>query len=399
MVWEDGGGNPASYPILRFKFDGTFETGDDLHVVTCRKQCGVYTIGVFNNTFKPLPFSLVSHCGPIESIRELPVDASERGAMGHLPPEINPASIGENGPNTIAGGDVRIFEVCLKEELAEELPHATPPPRPQGRILPLRKAYSIEEEILARPTFFAHFDGVLIDWRYLHKRNVECVKREAGWIGRQKLRIVVDLTSGINLYPDIRLVDNIAEDYAASMETIDDVLAKMKLIGAHDLVICSHPSPQKDPSPEQTAGDIDATIREICRRAALQDTTVYLRICPGKAPENLEAALQLIQRVGAKNLLLAPNVGLLAVSKPLSRRLAAEMRAKLGLWMAGSTAFDLAGRLWSVHKPIADCQSPQAWAKIFALAPEAPIVFDVIYKTKNAEYIDAVQIKQITSAD
>jgi hypothetical protein len=168
-----------------FRDQVLFEAGRDLHVITCRKAPGRYTVGILNNTLRPLPMSIASRCGPIESVHEIPLDASERGALGHLPPGVDSAAIGANSAQTIAGGDVRIFDVRLKQELAVELPHAVPPPRPRGRILPLRKACSIKEEILARPTFFAHFDGALIDWRYLHDRSMESMAREAGWLGRR----------------------------------------------------------------------------------------------------------------------------------------------------------------------------------------------------------------------
>ncbi len=85
---------PKPFPLLKHVaalFDRVcrsqvlFEAGRDLHVITCRKGRGVYTVGIFNNTFRPLPFSLVAHCGPIQSIREIPIDGSECGALGIFP--------------------------------------------------------------------------------------------------------------------------------------------------------------------------------------------------------------------------------------------------------------------------------------------------------------------------
>ena len=81
---------------------------------------------------------------------------------------------------------MRIFEVRLKTEVVAEIPHVVPLPRPRNRILPLRKIASIKEEILARAAFFEHFDGIVVDWRYLHDRRLETVQQEAGWIARQK---------------------------------------------------------------------------------------------------------------------------------------------------------------------------------------------------------------------
>ena len=80
---------PKLFPLLKHVaalFDRAlrtqilFEAGRDLHVIACRKDRGIYTLGVFNNTLRPLPLRIVSRCGPIELIREIPLDTSERGA-------------------------------------------------------------------------------------------------------------------------------------------------------------------------------------------------------------------------------------------------------------------------------------------------------------------------------
>ncbi len=93
----------------------------------------------------------------------------------------------------------------LQETGVEEIQHRAPPPRLRGRILTLRHATSIKEEILARPTFFEHFDGVCVDWSYLHERERVALEKETGWLKRQGVRVVVDLSSGVNLYPTLAL--------------------------------------------------------------------------------------------------------------------------------------------------------------------------------------------------
>jgi len=378
-----------------FRSQTLFEAGQDLHVIACRKDRGVYTVGVLNNAYHALPFSIVSHCGPIASIREIAVDTSERGAPGQLPPGVDFAAIGVNGPATIAGGDVRIFEVRLKTERVEEIPHVVPLLRPRNRILPLRKIASIKEEILARPTFFEHFDGIVVDWRYLHDRRLETVQQEAGWIARQKLRVIVDLTSGINLFPDLRLVNNSPEDLAASLTVIDDVLAKTAVLGGRDLILSMHSQPEVDFTSQQYVASTDATLKEICRRAESRQMTVYLRVCPGKPPANLADARESLKRLGMANLRLAVNTGLLAASGPVAKELAAEARGKIGLWMAGQPALDIDGRLWSVHQRIADPEKRQQLAQILAIAPDAPVVFDVLYENHDAEYLDASFLERL----
>ena len=133
----------------------------------------------------------------------------------------------------------------------EEIAHVAPPARPRGRALPLRGARSIKEEVLARPSFFEHFDSVVVDWRYLRGREKDELERESGWIGRQGLKLLIDLTSGINLFPDLRLLDNIRQDYSASLAAIEDVMGKMDVLPAQDLILALHRYPENNFTEEQ----------------------------------------------------------------------------------------------------------------------------------------------------
>ena len=78
----------------------------------------------------------------------------------------------------------------------------------------------------------------MVDWRLLAERERSVLERESGWIARQRLRVVVDLSSGLNLYPDLRPVRNIEAEHDRSMRTVSDLLAKMSLVGPRDLVLC-----------------------------------------------------------------------------------------------------------------------------------------------------------------
>ncbi len=389
---------PQPYPLLRhvtqvldeaFRSQMLFDAGPGLHVITCRKSPGVYTVGVLNNQWKPVPLRLSSRCGPIELIRELPLDGSERGAVGQLPPGIEAAAIGASTEDTIAGGDVRIFEVRLKEERVREIAAERLPHRPNGRVLPLRKALSIKEEVLARPTFFEHFDGVMVDWRYLGIRNRETVECEAGWIKRQGLRVVVDMTSGLNLYPDIRLVDNSDADYPASWRTIEDIVAKTKALGGQDLVIAQHRLPENNMTADRARASMEATIRRICQRAAALGLTVHLRLYPGRTPANLDDARQTLARIGQAHLRLAPSVGTLLTSGATVGQLAGGLGDKIGLWMVGRAELDAGGQIWTVHKPLGDAEAWKPFLPWVNAMPTAPIVFDAIYDGQDAEYIDA----------
>jgi pimeloyl-ACP methyl ester carboxylesterase len=392
---------PKPYPLLKhvraaleraMQSQTLFDAGTGLSLITCRKAAGEYTLGLCNNSLRPLPMKIASRCGPIESVREIPLDQSEKGAVGFLPRVFEQAPVGRSDETTIAGGDVRLFAVKVREQAVEVIPHVAPPPRPKGRVLPLRNVRSIKEEVLARPTFFEHYDGVLVDWRYLHEREKEAIRHEAGWIDRQGLRVVVDLTSGINLYPDLRLIDNLKEDYQASMAAIEDVIAKMPLLGSRDLVLALHKVPENNFSAEQTWASFDATLRQICKQAADRQITVHLRIYANRPPGNVSEALAFLKRVGAANLRLAPNTAMLLGSGAKPKDIANQLKDVLGLWMVGAQAHDLAGHVWNVNAPIAGSPQASQLAELLALLPGVPVVFDATFRNQDEEYLDAREL-------
>jgi hypothetical protein len=389
------------YPLLRhvravldhiLRAQMLFEAGDGLSLITCRKGPGDYTLGIFNNSWRELPFKITSRAGPLQSISELPLDCSAQSAPGYTPEGIDPLALGRNTASTIAGGDVRIFALRVKETGVVEIAQAKPPTRPLGRVLPLRRATSIKEEILARPCFFQHFDGVVVDWRYLHEREQAALAQEARWLRRQGLRVYVDLSSGVNLYPDLRLANNLAADYAASMDAITDVLAKMEIVGARQLVLPLHRAPENNFTDEQTRAAFAETLRGLARQAAQRQVTLHLRVGFGKPPWSVEEAARLLELVGAPNLRLAPATALLMAKGAKPESLAPVLAAKTGLWLVSAPRRDLAGQLWDAHGPIhcqADAASARQW---LALAPNAPVLLDAVYADQDEEYLDATAL-------
>jgi hypothetical protein len=253
----------------------------------------------------------------------------------------------------------------------------------------------IKDEILLRPTFFQHFDGVAVDWKYVANRDPAALQQEAAWIGLQKLRVVVDLTSGVNLFPDLRLVNNIAPDYARSMASIREVVEKMGILGAHDLIIPLQRFVENNISQAATWDGFDATLREICREAGARQITVHLRLAPSRPPRDLNEAVQFVNRVGAPNLRLAPSTALLLAAKSDPGQMADALKDHLGLWLVNTPEFDLAGKLWNAYGPIAGSNQAEPLAALLRLNPNVPVLADVPYENQDQEYLDAVALDHI----
>jgi hypothetical protein len=395
---------PNPYPILRhvhdildqaFQSQKLFDAGDGLSLIVCRRGTGDYTLGIANNSLEELPLRIVSHVGAIQAIDEMPLDQSEKQAVGYLPEGFENAKIGVSGKDTIAGADIRIFRVRVQESGVEEIAHVTPPQNPTNRFLPLRGMNPIKDEILLRPTFFQHFDGVAVDWKYVASRDPSALKQEAAWIGLQKVRIVVDLTSGVNLFPDLRLVNNIEPDYARSMASIREVIEKMGILGAHDLIVPLQRFVENNISQQATWNGFDATMREICREADARHITVHLRLAPLRPPRDLNEAVQFVNRVGTPNLRLAPSTALLLASKSDPQQIADALKDRLGLWLVNTPEFDLTGKMWNAYGPIAGSNQEEELAGLLRLNPDVPVLADVPYENQDQEYLDAVALDQI----
>jgi hypothetical protein len=259
----------------------------------------------------------------------------------------------------------------------------------------LREARSLKEEVLLRPTFFEHFDSVVVDWRYLQERDTEQLKRENAWIRLQRLGCFVDFTSGINLYPDLRLVDNSEPEFAASMAAIEGVMAKAEALEARHLIFSLHRQPENNFTREQTWQSFAKTLRRVCEKAAERRATVHLRLSVGAPSQDFRRVAALLDQVGAPNLHLAPGTALLLSRKNDLAEFSEQLKGKIGLWLLSTPRTDVAGRVWDANAPIHECNDRRALAQILTLAPEAPLVFDAMYKNPDEEYLDARYLAEI----
>ena len=111
---------------------------------------------------------------------------------------------------------------------------------------------------------------------------------ESGWINQQGLKLIVDFSSGLNLFPDLRLVNNDSLEYVRSMESIKSVIDKMTVLGASDLIITRHRMIENNFTREQFFKSLNHTLKEICQYSAKNDINVNLRITSGSNAATLE---------------------------------------------------------------------------------------------------------------
>jgi hypothetical protein len=181
----------------------------------------------------------------------------------------------------------------------------------------------------------------------------------------------------------------------ASLAAIEDVMGKMEVLSAQDLILSLHRYPENNFTEEQTWQSFKKTLRHLCERAGRREVTVHLRVSVGKPPGDVEKALDFVGRVGAANLRLAPSTAFLLATKTDLQEATRLLESQVGLWLVGTPQIDLAGQVWNGNARIRGYQDSQRLAKILAIAPGAPLVFDALYKNPDEEYQDAKSLQEI----
>jgi hypothetical protein len=228
----------------------------------------------------------------------------------------------------------------------------------------------------------------------LHEREQAALQKEARWLKRQGVRIIMDLSSGLNLYPTLRLLNNLPADYEASMAVWSDVLAKMEIVGAKDLVFTLHRDPENNFTGEQANAGYWSTLKHLAAQAAARGVTLYLRVGLGKPPRNFAEAFHYLEPVDAPNLKLAVGTAMLE-NKPLDKQLLARLKGRVGMWLVAGQQTDIGGKVWDNHAPLHSRRDRKATAQWMATAPAAPKIFDAVYSNQDDEYLDAMTLDRM----
>ena len=372
---------------------GTSEelAANGLSLVTCRRKRGEYTLCLLNNTWQERPFALTSHVGRIVSVEELPTVDDVKPCIGYWPMSVTNRVAGADTPGTIAAGAVRMFRVTVDEgDAVAELPAVKPRANPKNRILFLRNvAGPIKEAVLARPTFFRHYDGVMVDWRYVAARDEKELAAQTNWLRLQGLKVSVDLSSGFNLYPDLRLDNAHAIEAGRTAEAIDGLLAKMSALGARDLLVALHRAPSGMTEAKGKSAMVEG-LRTLCRKAAARGIAVRIRQAPERSrTATKEEIAAWVKAVNEPNLSSARSLASEIQRNDMKAEgMARRIEPASGWWLVAAPAVDMNGKLWSLHRPLDGFAAdlPNRLAPL--CGSDVTLVFDALYPDADAEYRD-----------
>jgi hypothetical protein len=145
----------------------------------------VDTLVISNPTLYEQPFWIE---GPgVVALKELPLNQTEKTAVGYLPDGYQSVDVGNTTATTIAGGDTRVFVVTTTGDSGTLLPTTQPTPRPRHVALNLfiPKQSSLVNTLRTMPVLSQFVDAVVIDWSYVNRSTIDALSLDAAELRAQ----------------------------------------------------------------------------------------------------------------------------------------------------------------------------------------------------------------------
>lgn len=372
-------------------------TNRNLQCIVNVYKDGSLSATIVNNGPSVQRFDFMAKGGELTIIAEMDVTGLPEGARGCYPKYSQNISAVEEGMGelSIKPWDIRIFRLKLdgwklKNRAIEPSKDDT-----QGRILALRNISSLKTEMLANPTFKQHFCGVKLDASYIMEKDAEWLRKEAEFIKRHKVDVIVDFSSMLNHYPQMSLLDNVKERYEENKKAIAEVFKKSALFGCRKVVFMLHRNAENHITPADAIDTFERSIKNICSEAEKYSITVYLQNgTKGRMLKTTEETVEFIDRLNTANLKFAYNIchSLTLREEPFD--ILKKYHEKINGVMISAPECDDYGQYSDSHSPVFESQYSEVVKEFMVeLRREHSSDFicqDAIYKDWNEVYLDRI---------
>ena len=368
---------------------------------------------VTNPELKQQPMKLVSTQGEITSLEEIHLDQSEKGAEGYLPDGYQGTEIGNSTNTTISGGDTRLFAVKLSSQSLQLLSKVKPKPRPIGVALHLRSVqHSVRHEILQRPSFFQHYDSVVVDYSYIIKQDAAFLNIERQWLEGQGVSVLVNAAPSIDLFPYLRLVNNSATSYKESIILLETLVTKMSVLGSTDLILSLHRVPENDFNIFQTLQSFNTTLHYLISFASDLGVTIHVQDAVKNPLQNAADLAAWLDSSGLSKVKMILNTAIL-FDQELTPVLQSLISQRTSVLLLNAPDIDLFGVRYSVNVPVSRANNSTQTqlqtliqkvcllrycpyqTKSSKVALILPIVMDAYFSNVDEEYFDVNYLESV----
>ena len=276
-----------------------------------------YLVLVTNPLMNQQPLLFTSPIGKVIKVTEHPLDQSEKNKTGYLPDGYEGTDLGVSTDTTIAGVDTRLFTVTLDSDVVKIINKVTPKPRPNGVVLHLRQiSNSLMDEIHRRPTFFQHFDSVIVDYSYVMSKDNEFLVTEAKWASQQNLKVYVDASPAIDLFPKLRLINNSAIAFNESYSKLQEFINKLTIYEVTDVIISLHKAPELHDPYDDVLRQFNGTLHSLVKMAG--KINIHMRDAIKNPTGGINSTYWWLKECGLDHSIqMAPNLALI-LQHPLS---------------------------------------------------------------------------------
>ena len=359
-----------------------------------------YLVLVTNPLMSQQPLIFTSPVGSITRITEHHLDQSEKNQVGYLPDGYQGTDLGKSTNDTIAGVDTRLFTITLQTDSVKVLNKVIWKPSPKGVFLHLWHIKdSLMNEIHLRPTFFQHFDSVIVDYSYVMSKDDDFLQKEAKWFNQQNLHVYIDASPAIDLFPNLRLVNNSVVDFKVSFNNMQKLLQKAEVYTVTDLIISLHREPENDITYSTTLQEFNATLHNLLHQATSRNIRLHLQDSIKNPTGNIKDTYVWLQSCNlGSSIKIAPNLALLMEQSLLDIDYIIK---DAPLFFLNTPKNDLYGNRYTVNNPIHDqadaVTKPLTELCSMRVCPYQvnpkelnviPLVIDAYFSSEDEEYQD-----------
>ena len=322
----------------------------ELSHVTNYLQHNDYLVLVTNPKMAQQPLSFTGTIGKVVKVTEHPLDQSEKDKVGYLPDGYEGTDLGISTDTTIAGVDTRLFTVTLDSDVVKIIDKVKPKPRPNGVVLHLRQiSNSLMDEIHRRPTFFRHFDSVIVDYSYVMSKDNDYLMTEAKWASQQNLKVYIDASPAIDLFPKLRLINNSAIAFNKSYDDLKELISKLIIYQVTDLIISLHKAPELHDPFDDVMKQFNKTLHSLVQMTRSR-INIHLRDAIKNPTGGINSTYWWLRKCGLDHSIqMAPNLALL-LQHPVSD--ISQIITSAGFVFLNAPEVDMFGAQYTVNGPI-----------------------------------------------
>ncbi len=362
---------------------------------------GTFLAAVVNNSSAIQRFDFVSNQYRLSIKAELAVPSLPESLPGYYAKEFMCEGEMEEGTGslTIKPADIRMFRLETSEWTFHTQAISFPSDCTQGRFLAVRSISSLKTELLTKPTFKHHFQGVKLDAAYLMEKEFEWLRQEAAFVQRRKVEVIVDFSSMLNHYPQLSLLNNIKDRYEENRKLIALTFKKAALFNCTKAIFILHRNAENHITVEAAIEQMAESLKGICEDAAMHGITIYLQNgTKGRLLKSTEDTVNFVKRLHIPNLKVAYNLAHSIALGEQPEAVLAKHKAHIDGFLLSMPGIDDYGQYYDQHCPIASSPLAIAEAATKLIADHANedrsgfVCLDALYDNWNEVYLDRLKL-------